>query len=467
MAYTEFYCQNGGSNLNAGSTTNNTATYTSIHGNWTNATGVFTPTDGTTPASTVSVGMWASVYVDGASVGVWVGRISVVGAGVNGAITVNTSGIGAKPANQTGTATIKVGGAWQGPNAASGFPLTLASWGANVDATPHKARINLKNDQTYSMTAVFSITSGGIFAMQGYSSSEGDGGRATFDGGTSTGAILSSVGSAGSIIADIIFKTSITTGTASLVIATGRGTFVRCVFTGSRGKGLYLNSGPNLVSECEAYGNNTSNTSSQGGFYVDGGTTIFQRCVAHDNTGSNTSGFYVASNGVNIIGCIADTNGQSGISFNVADASAIAVDSCDLYNNGSDGINIVSGCTDPFWIENCNFIKNAGKGINNVSTVNIGYVFNCGYGAGTQANGSADTLNNLVTSGAVTYANDVTPWSDPANGVWNITLAAAKNAGRGAFTETAASYGPTVGYPDIGAAQANASGGEVSYNSAS
>jgi len=197
-SYTEFYCQNGGSNLNAGSTTNNTAAYTSIHGTWVNGTATFTVLDGTNPSSSVSVGNWASVYIDGASVGVYVGRISAVQNLVNGTITVDTAGIGTKPANQTATATIKVGGAWQGPNAASGFPLTLASWGANQDSTAHEVRLNLKNDQTYSMTSSFAVSNGTLYTMQGYTSSVNDGGRATFDGGTSTGALITTFGTSSS-----------------------------------------------------------------------------------------------------------------------------------------------------------------------------------------------------------------------------------------------------------------------------
>ncbi len=133
---------------------------------------------------------------------------------------------------------------------------------------------------------------------------------------------------------------------------------------------------------------------------------------------------------------------------------------CDIYNNGSDGINIVSSGTEIIWIENCNLIKNTGAGINNTATTNFGYVYNNGYGAGTQANGSADTLGPFIASGAVTYASNVTPWVDPANGDFRISLAAAESAGRGVFTETAASYTGTIGYPDIGAAQSlNTSGG--------
>jgi hypothetical protein len=69
---------------------------------------------------------------------------------------------------------------------------------------------------------------------------------------------------------------------------------------------------------------------------------------------------------------------------------------------------------------------------------------------------------DAVISGNVTYANDVTPWTDPANGDFRISLAAAKGAGRGTYTQTAASYAGTVGYPDIGAAQSTGGGGSSS-----
>lgn len=467
-AYTEFYAQNGGSNLNAGSTNNNTAAYTSIHGNWTNATGVFTPTDGTTPASSVAVGDWASVYIDGASVGVYIGRISAVTAGVNGPITANTTGIGSKPANQTATATIKVGGAWQGPNAASGFPFTLTSWGTNKDATSHIVRTNLKNDQTYSMTASFAMSGGAANLVQGYTSSVGDGGRATFDGGTSTAAILTDVGIAGVSFVDIIFKTAFTSGSTDLVTPTRLANFARCVFTGARGNGINVNAVACTLVECEAYACNKSNTATTGGFKMTSGGNLY-RCISHDNTGSNSTGIVIASGPAQVQNCISETNGQYGVSSTTASLNGqIIISQCDLYNNTSDGINIITGAVNPHWIENCNLIKNAGAGINNVSVVNWGYIYNCGYGAGTQANGSGDTINNLTQTGSVTFGSNLTPWVDPANGDFRINLAAANFAGRAAFTETAASYAGTVGYPDIGAAQSLTGGGgtfskEVSY----
>lgn len=471
MAYTEFYCQNGGSNLNAGSTTNNTAAYTSIHGNWTQATRVFTPTDGSTPASTVNVGDFASVYIDGATVGVFIARITAVGAGVNGTITC-TTGAGAAPANQTGTATIKVGGAWQGPNAASGFPFTLASYGNQRDTTSHMARTNLKNDQTYSLTAAISMNASGAAAiMQGYSSSVGDGGKATFDGGTSTATILSASGAPGNIFTDIIFKTSFTSAAADLVTSGQVSTWIRCVFTGARASGLAASVAGITIIECEAYNNNLSNTSSKAGFTLNASQISWS--ISHDNTGSNTAGFLFSAGPATVQNCIADTNGGIGIALTGGSQNGlIQIQNSDIYNNGSDGINIASGQVNPVWIENCNLIKNTGAGINNASVVIPGFVYNCGYGAGTQANGSSDTINNLTKTGTITYASNVTPWVDPANGDFRINLSTANFAGRAAFTQTASSYAGTVGYPDIGAAQSlTGSGGtfskETSYNSAS
>ena len=458
MAYTEFYCQNGGSNVNAGSTNNNTPTYSKAHGNWTNATGIFTVQDGTNPSSSVSVGQWGAIMVDGGTVAAYIGRITAVQNANNGTITLNTSGVGTKPANQTATATITVGGAWQGPNGASGFPLTLASWGANKDATGNQTRLNLKNDQTYSISSSFAFATGGnVSVTQGYSGSVGDGGKATIDGGTSTGALISSFGLSGNFIADIIFTTSITTGTSDLVTTTVSGvTITRCVFKGARGRGAVTTSG-NIFVECEFYDCNKSNSAGLYALNIQSGSMI--RCFVHDNGGSNTDGININAAPSMIEDCVIDTNGNNGIVISATTrAGLIQIKNNDFYNNTSDAINIQSGATNNVWIENCNFIKSGGAAINNSSAVSSlvsGFAYNNGYGAGTQANGSGDTLGNLSESGKITYASNVAPWIDGPNGDFRLNLGTALCAGRGAFTQIQGYSSPnTVGYPDIGSAQA-------------
>jgi hypothetical protein len=211
------------------------------------------------------------------------------------------------------------------------------------------------------------------------------------------------------------------------------------------------------VIECEANDCNKSNSASIGAFAARNSNITFLRCVAHDNTGSNTSGFLIDLSPSVVENCIADTNGKWGIGFVASAGGYTIVKNCDIYNNVSDGINIATGHTSPVWIENTNLVKNGGSGINNVSVINVGGVYNLlEPAAGTTANGGADVLNNLTADPApVTFAANTTPWIDPDNGNFGLTPAtAAVAAGRGAFTTTASSYGPTVGYPDIGAADA-------------
>src|ERR1051326_728440 len=116
MAYTEFYCNaSTGSNTNGGSSTGGVK-YNSTNGNWNGST-TFTPTDGSTPANTVSVGDFASIYLDGATQAVRISRVTNVAAGVNGVITVsNSAGSGTNPTSGATGRSIKVGGEWAGPN---------------------------------------------------------------------------------------------------------------------------------------------------------------------------------------------------------------------------------------------------------------------------------------------------------------------------------------------------------------
>lgn len=132
--------------------------------------------------------------------------------------------------------------------------------------------------------------------------------------------------------------------------------------------------------------------------------------------------------------------------------------SCDAYNNGSHG---ASCDANGIYVENSNFVKNGGLGIS-IAAGSNGTVQNNGFGSGTAANtsgqvstGATIAVDNLTP---VTYAADVLPWVDAPNGDFRVSLAAAKGTGRGTFTQTAASYSGTVGYPDIGAAQSQASG---------
>lgn len=119
MAFTDFYCNSGGSNLNAGSTTG-AAIYTATNGGWNSGTGVFTPTSGN-PSLTVNVGDFASIYADGSTVTGFVGRVTAVSSTI---ITVSTTAKSSTaPSTSASGISCNVGGAWLGPNGTSGFPI--------------------------------------------------------------------------------------------------------------------------------------------------------------------------------------------------------------------------------------------------------------------------------------------------------------------------------------------------------
>lgn len=462
MAFSEFYCQTTGSNLNAGSTTGNSAVYTGVGDS--DGTSVFTPSDGSTPASTVSVGDFASVYVtSGATVATFIGRVTNVAAGVNGAITVSTTAkSGTFPANSSGahTITCKTGGAWKGPNGAVAFPFNFIT-NALKDVAGDIPRVNFKNNATFSITAAMSHNNAGPVWFQGYASSPGDLGQANIDGGTSGASyILLTIGADDNHFADLIFSNNGASGAMGLVEADNVCGFARCVFHDSRGSGIESRMACTFH-ECEAYNTNKSNTGTRAGFLVFASSGNFVRCISHDNTGgSNADGFLdTGSEGIIWIDCISDTNTGRGFSCQTSAVKAsILMNGCVAYNNSLDGLNIAG--PNLALIENSNFETNGGYGINTAATV-IGCINNCGFGSGTQANTSGQTngTTGMQIVGSITYASNVTAEKDPANGDFRISLAAAQGTGRGKFMETAPSYAGAVAYPDVGAAQHLGGGG--------
>ena len=446
MAFTEFCCRSGGSNLNAGTRTGNStvpgtaADLTYASGTWVSATGVFTVAAGDPVVDGVVVGDFASVYADGATVTTLVGRVT---ARTSTTITVSTSIKTGTTTDGALTRTLKIGGAWAGPSGTDGFPLSFLTSACTNASTVN--RINMKNDVTYSITAA--ITGSTASVLQGFTTAYEDGGKAIIDGGT-TGASYVLFACANPLLADMIFQNNGATGSAVGLTVNNTRT-LRVVVHDVRGNGFSIPAGNQLLIECEAYNCNVSG-SSNGGFNTFSGTGfILRRCIAHNNTGV---GFNIGQV-THLFSCIGDSNTTRG-AYNAGFLGTCNFFDCDFYNNGTSGLEMSGN----IYVENCNFIDNGGWGL---STTGSCILVNCGFGSGTAANtsGTRTVTLGLIESGTVTYAADVTPWVDPANGDFRISLSAAKGAGRGAFTQTAPSYSGTVGYPDIGAAQHQDSGG--------
>ena len=457
---------NAGS-VDGGSTEPSTSalvTYTG--GDWNSGTSVYTAPVGADMTEAV-VGRFMSIYVDGDTTPTanqyMVSRITVVNAGTR-QITVSTSARalrGTIVSTGTGTRSAKIGGAWAGPSGTDLHPFwqsTTFDVSLLQDASSNKFRLNLKNDQTYTVSAAMTALAGSLYIfIQGYTTNFGDGGRATIGGG-STGAsyIVMTVASLVHF-GYCTFTGNGATGSANLVDANDvRVNFFNCVFTSCRGTGLF--GGANVI-ECEAYSCNASNTSGKAGFDGANVRVTYVRCISHDNTGSNNRGWYITNAGCTWTNCIADTNGEAG--FYAINAASFQLLNCDAYNNTGSGL-VVSGGNNVGVIQNCNFTKNGAWGIA-LPSLSPSYLINNRYGSGTEANTSGTVQNgdNTIDVGNSSYASNVTPWTDPANGDFRISLTAAKAAGRGAYTQTASSYSGTIAYPDIGAAQSAGGGGGI------
>lgn len=480
--FTEFCCRSGGNNLCSGSLTGQSTeepvaphvNYTAGTiggvaglgaGTWTASTNTFLPPSGRNPATDgLAAGQFISLYSGTPTATGYIARISSVANSTNGAVVLTTIPVaGSKPAGTGAAMNLVAGGAWLGPNTTDqSFPLAVALLASLTNVAANPTRINFKNDQTYSVTAVTTCALTNVqLNLQGYTTAYGDNGRAIIDGGTSGASYIlwSFTGTTTDpYISDFTFQNNGSTGSAALINCAGRAVFSNIVFHDSAGPAITVGAVSVTFVECEAYLCNKNNTASIGAFQLGTGCN-FVRCAVHDNAGANTRGIFHATTAgiLVVIDSIFDTNGLHGIESNVAGVQYLIV-GCDFYNNGGSGFYISAVINYHAFLENCNFVLNAGFGIRFTSGgAKLGLIRNCGFGSGTQVNGSGDIdrtdIGSILEYGTVTYASGVTPWTDPANGDFRINLAAAKQAGRGNFTETQASYAGTIGYPDIGAAR--------------
>lgn len=475
MAFTEFCCRSGGSNLNAGTRTGDTTvpgtaafkTYTS--GTWVQATRTFTPAGGANPTTDgIAVGDFVSVYPDAATVSPYVARITTVGSTTF--VTSSTAFSGTAPVDGSLVTSAKIGGAWKGPNGTEAFPFGFID--SNLtNVAGDRTRVNLENatgTATFPITAAMTHNKAGPMRFQGFTSAYQDGGKFIVDGGSPSASFnLLSFTTNFNEVFDAIFQNNGTTTGAATGVDCGSGvsrvTLVRVVANNIHGSGLLAcATGATHFIECEAYLCNTSNTANKGGIVVptNAPAVTLMRCILHDNAGSNNLGLGCGASFpgiINVNSCVFDTNGLHGIlaAFTVG---KLVVQNCDFYSNGTDGIRIATPGNGEYYFENSNFVSNGVYGIrvSGASLPYSGLVVNCGYhnnGTGT-TNGFG---TNIIETGPVTLG--AVPYVDAPNGDFRINLASAKNSGRGNYTETATSYAGTVGFPDIGAAQHVDSGG--------
>ena len=472
MANTEFCCRSGGSNLNAGTRTGNSnvpgtsADFTYASGSWAQSTRVFTVASGNPSTDGVAVGDFVSVYPNGSTVTPYVARVSAVSS-----TTITTDGTakaGTAPVDGTSNRTVKVGGAWKGPNAADGFPFSTVT-SSLTNSSGDLPRVNFSNEASYLPTSSVTHNGNGV-SFEGFATSYGDKGVAKIDGGSASSFTLLTVSSSNNSFKYFEFTNNAASGSSGLVNSTSYFmTFANCIFHDCRGYALRLAQFSSLAIECEAYNFNKNNTSSQGGFqHAAGYGNTFINCIAHHGAGL---GFSAAANinPCHFINCIASdiTAGASqGYGF-YANESGTIWQNCDAYNCVSHGfyVNQDAGHNGLTSIINCNAVKNGGWGVFLTGAGLKKVIFrNCGFGSGAAANTSGTYSGNDQESiDMVFYAAGLTPWSDPAQGNFKVTLDAAKNVGRCSFTITDTGHwsSSTSGTVDIGSAPALFDGGIV------
>lgn len=449
-AYTNFHTNaSTGANINAGST-EGAAAYTATNGGWNSGTGVFTPASGD-PSASVAVGDFASVYVDGATTAVFIGRVTAVSSTT---VTVSTTAkSGTAPTTNATARSITVGGVWLGPNAAADFPFDFVD-NTMTNSSGHYPRVNLKNNATYSVTAaiVHNNSSGSLVTFQGYTTTPGDGGKALIQGPSTGAAFAVLTYSSSCTLRDLIFHRNGATSTAHGVRANTTGCIIeRCVFFGMRGNGFVSLVGYAQIIECEAYENNASNTADGGGFSSPGVGDLYTNCRSHDNAGSNTSGWVstAATVRMDLTNCIADTNGEDGVKVTSGATTAIVtLRNCDLYGNTGNGIDMACTGGNPRLLAlNSIFDSNGAYGIGDSGAgVVMGVMRNCAF-----RNNTSGTVEptHMDTSGTITLS--AIPYRDAPNGDFTLISAEVIATGRSQFpTNAGGGYTAITGYPDVG-----------------
>lgn len=458
---TPFYCDAAiGHNTNSGSTTNAFATYSTQNGNW-DGSAVFTPTDGSTPASFIIVDDPVTVYPDGSPTNWWTAHVKSVVAGPNGAITLSTTaGFGIVPSSSSTGRTLTCGGVWKGPNQANNdtFPMNGFNINNATNASGDPVVVWFRGGSThYFITNTMQYTNGldvNIIGFQPYTNTPGDNGLATFDGsGIAASFTMFNYSGKGMNLGQFEWCTNGTTGTADALVFSGTEYYVVSNWIHDiRGNG-FTSSGQGTVMGGGGFHCDLGNASGKAAYASTATGMSFEALLVFSNDTANAAGMQL-DGGINVDGCIFVTN-KIGIR-STADVKQ-RVKNCDFVLNIGDGTFWQSGGTDPLLLEmvNCNFLGNGGLGAHFGGKYFNG-VLHCMFGSGTMTNAGGNISAGVKGLNIITnsYAANVSPYANLTNYDFRIVLAAAKNTGFSPFMGS-----PTVGYPDFGAAQHLDSGG--------
>lgn len=464
MAYVNFYVNPSGNDLNSGSTAadaggSDSPVYTSVAGNF-DGTSVFTPTDGSTPASTVSAGMYVSLYNTGDTVARCVAKVVSVAAGVNGAITVDTTiKYGTVPTSNSGSRALKCGGAFASILVSQGTGPFLTSVTAPQSTQVYvKAGTYAQTTNTRSIGPAGTATVGVVWI--GYKTTPGD--QETNNvavAGTDIPSITFTTGSLTGFGVNVIMKrfaiSGAKSGAAQVVCNASGGMFIGCQIT------------------------NTSATASSHAASTNTGT-MWIGCTFSVTATTTASGLVTSGTGAWVLGSVF-TGGSTGVSigissftvvercvFNAIGGDAISTSTGSLiarqntiYAPTGNGINITGAPAASAGVQIANNLfstvnQASMAGINNTSGTNITLIRAVG---NAYWNCTANTSG--ITEGFTVFDN-ATLASDPlvAPGSGNFTLnPIAQGIGFPGLFPSASLY---QGYLDVGAVQHAGAGANLS-----
>lgn len=441
--------QTTGNNLNAGSTTADPALATSTNGSWDITANRFIAAGGATPFLSVTVGMYASIYLDAATSAVFVSKITAVDVGgtyIEVSKTANKLGT-APTAGATGRS-CKVGGAW------AGVPIVSLFVAVTVDQS---TRINIKAG-SYSITAASAFNTAGTTALpvwfRGYNTTPGDlddYSSLTKPAWTCTGSGRITFGGGFNIVSGLDITAAVSNNAVS--ISGLRVNVHRCRIT---------NTTANASSSAVGVQNNQillsccflSSTSSAPVVLATGGNVMPNMFGCIVTGGGNGVTSSVTTAAWSITRCVFRAIGSEGLNFTAITGATNGigvVDSCTFYGCGSHAIEFANLPTGFIQITNCNFWSITGYGINSSAGTTF-CVFRAGNdfrscSAGDE-NGLGDTPGNPGTSGSTWGSQDET--LDPWTSTTDMTPRIYSKAHQMALPRTF-EYEPYNTYADVGA----------------
>lgn len=378
--WSSFYVTPTGSKVNSGSTADDAALVTFVNGNWDASTGIFIGIGA--DLSAVTVGMFASIYVDGAEISAFVGRITAFN-DTTDAVTVSLlTKTGTAPSTSATGRSMKIGGAWMGPSLntltnVAGFPFNFVN--ANLTNTSFEPVMvwikgNADGSAAYTATNSFAHASNHV-NFCGYTNTIGDAGIAVTSGFTNPVPFnLFTVGANDCRFKQLgFYNNGWTPGDASgayMVNITGTGNRMERVrFFESARTGLRVGGSGTRLLECEFNRCNRDGANGHAQLLITE-ESAHTRLFVHnsDKPESDSDGILIINDSpetVMINDSIISHNRGVGININNSGANVI-LNNCTIASNGNHGVvfdvpNSINGSH--VEIQNCIFVLNYGYGV--------------------------------------------------------------------------------------------------------